>query len=265
MNWVQIQQQLRIEINTALEILTDLLLDLGGEYAYAKGSAMKPWDSAIDYVPLVSDLDIHVYHPQGLDTLSLDQSLEFLQNYESRYCKSLPDAIHLPRMQLLDISSLYEHLDMVPPRQDQITTLFGNVNLPEMPPVHRIVEIDRSKLLGLQKVVNDLPLMLLDRTDQELWIALRRLTWRVGPTPVRLLSQIHDNPIDLWGWNRTSIIEELKRQQYDDLAGMYTKFYELSWDLFEDRFQSPRLYHQLFIVANDLFVTSLDYLKKLEK
>ena len=58
----QMKNQIRLEVNTALEIWKDVLLDEFGNnlhYVYSKGSAVKNWDTEIDYVPMVSDLDVH--------------------------------------------------------------------------------------------------------------------------------------------------------------------------------------------------------------
>ena len=31
------------------------------DYMYAQGSAVKRWDSPIDYVPILSDVDLHIH------------------------------------------------------------------------------------------------------------------------------------------------------------------------------------------------------------
>ena len=62
MDFENIKSQLKEEIESSLTIWGDLLERFFGDnlaYVYAKGSAIKKWDSSIDYVPVISDIDIH--------------------------------------------------------------------------------------------------------------------------------------------------------------------------------------------------------------
>ena len=55
--------KIRTDIYHSLSIWKDLLINEFEEkieFIYAKGSAVKPWDSPLDYVPILSDLDIHI-------------------------------------------------------------------------------------------------------------------------------------------------------------------------------------------------------------
>lgn len=54
--------RLRAEVDGLVEAITGALVDWFGDGMlgmWCKGSAAKPWDSAIDYVPELSDVDIH--------------------------------------------------------------------------------------------------------------------------------------------------------------------------------------------------------------
>ena len=43
------------------------------KYAYTKGSGIKPWDTPIDYVPILSDIDIHFMLTEGCPYLPKNQ------------------------------------------------------------------------------------------------------------------------------------------------------------------------------------------------
>ncbi|MFX1533565.1 MAG: hypothetical protein ACFFDI_04955, partial [Promethearchaeota archaeon] len=49
------------DVHYSLEIWTELLEELLADrikYVFAKGSSVKKWDTPIDYVPILSDVDI---------------------------------------------------------------------------------------------------------------------------------------------------------------------------------------------------------------
>ncbi|MHA2065893.1 MAG: hypothetical protein ACXABY_16100, partial [Candidatus Thorarchaeota archaeon] len=56
-----LHKKARHDIRMCLQAWIEILHDELGEridYVYSKGSSMKNWDSPIDYVPVLSDVDI---------------------------------------------------------------------------------------------------------------------------------------------------------------------------------------------------------------
>ena len=63
------------------------------------------------------------------------------------------------------------------------------------------------------------------------------MSWRISPAPVRILTQSHPDPIEVWSWNRTTIHRELMKEGYDTIATYYHGFYESGWKLFLSEFK----------------------------
>ena len=87
-------ESIKEDVQIAIKIWKELLLEQFSddiEYMYVKGSAVKGWSSIIDYVPQISDIDIHVkvkdeqnselVHP------SLETALRVGPEYEKRFIK----------------------------------------------------------------------------------------------------------------------------------------------------------------------------------
>lgn len=109
-NYQKFVEKAKKDIETAIEIWKELLTENYNvilEYAYAKGSAVKNWQSEIDYVPIISDLDIQVkfkenrffFENQDL-FVNLDESSNLVREYEKRFYKRRKKPLHLPRMQV---------------------------------------------------------------------------------------------------------------------------------------------------------------------
>ena len=86
---------LRHEVRAMVEVIRAVLLTEVGESRihgiYAKGSATRAWDTVIDYVPEISDVDIHVWlvdEPSAQPVLQdLDVALAIQADLERRYRK----------------------------------------------------------------------------------------------------------------------------------------------------------------------------------
>ncbi len=90
------------------------------EYAYAKGSCVKDWESPIDYVPVLSDVDIHVKLWEGRSLfegieqpfkLGLDVSAE----YEEEFLRIDPEPLHVPRTQIVILNPHFSEPDFFLP------------------------------------------------------------------------------------------------------------------------------------------------------
>ena len=70
---------------------------------YFKGSAQRPWDSLLDYVPELSDVDVHVWlHEAAVssDEITLETALQVQTAIERIYAERVPEPLHVPRPSL---------------------------------------------------------------------------------------------------------------------------------------------------------------------
>ena len=255
--------QLKEDINHCLDVWTQLLRatcpDL--EYLYAKGSALKPWQSLIDYVPMISDVDLHLKLPSGRDLFdgtsqAVTTAADLATQYTTIFTESHPDHYHLPRPQLMVLTP--ERLqDFVPPLAKQITMLHGEPKLGNLPAPEVIRQVDRQHLQEDAAYMSRLPEMLVDRVGIEFWTIIRRLTYRVSPAPVRLLSQSSPDPAELWTWNRSRILEELQQQGFDAVAEPYFQFYKTGWQVYLDDFMDQELMLDMIIQGYQVITQAL--------
>ncbi|TFF96701.1 hypothetical protein EU546_00895 [Candidatus Thorarchaeota archaeon] len=217
-------------------------------YAYAKGSAVKRWDSDIDYVPTISDVDIHYATENNTQVLtgasSFQEAMRISTEYETEFLKSVPNPLHIPRIQLVSLGLLSELPEYVPPKVEEVQILFGTPHQDEIPDVEKIRQIDLQNLLALESVLQSLPMSVVDRVGMDYYIVVRRINWRVSPSPVRVLSlKGHDS--DIWTWNRTRIRMSLIEEGLTELAKAYTDFYLYGWKLFLSDFCSSNAFRSI--------------------
>ncbi|MHA1742363.1 MAG: hypothetical protein ACTSVD_09780 [Candidatus Thorarchaeota archaeon] len=235
---------------------------------YALGSAVRAWDSPIDYVPVISDVDIHVYlrNKTGLLAGSEDHmraALDLSRLHERTFRELEPEPMHTPRSQVVVVNGLLGAEWYIPPRQRDVRPVVGE--LPELrePPPERYRFVDRWRLEQDEEFVRRLPMRTFDRTGLDLWYVIRDLTWRVSPAPARLLTQTYPVPADVWGWNRTRLLKELESSGYDTIASHYCAFYERGWDLFLSDFTDTEAYRQMILHGHTVLRECLRHLKSL--
>jgi len=242
----ELHRKAREDIEVAISVWTDIL---GAESrqvkaAYVKGSAIKVWESPIDYVPFASDLDIHIHMPEGIPLLPPDSdfadAMNISEEYESRFIQSHPDHLHIPRPQVLPVNRLKAHVNYVPPRPGDVRMLFGDFESEPLPDIDTIRRIDIENLQEIPSFLESLPLTVIDRFGIEFWSVIRSMGWRVSPSPVRLLSQTFDDPLELWVWNRTSIMDLLEEEGYEEIVRSYRGFYMSAWDAFLSDFKDSQ-------------------------
>jgi hypothetical protein len=210
------------------------------EYALLKGSATKPWDSPVDYVPVVSDLDIHVGTKGGIPLFPPTRegflySLETTRIIEERFLELRPVHLHIPRPQVVVMKE--EHQDWLSETPDQVAALYGEVPAKPPEPVDRLRARDLAELQGLGPLLDRLPEQVIDRIDLEYYRVLRMVCYVVSPSPVRVLCQTHPDPKRLWTLNRTGVIRELKQYGYGELADAYRDYYLAGWAAFTGGFR----------------------------
>ncbi|MFX1512739.1 MAG: hypothetical protein ACFFCQ_09150 [Promethearchaeota archaeon] len=270
-NFEILLKQARKDCRIAIEVWTDILRELLGDrlkWAYVKGSAIKNWSSPVDYVPLLSDLDIHLMLTDRCELFSdnihaFDRAIKISREYETLFSLKNSDYLHLPRTQIVIVNKLLEESTFVTPRLKDVQILLGEPeeNLPVSK--DKIRQIDYHKLLELEAVLETLPESLIDRSGWDYWIFLRKINWRVSPAPIRLLTQTYEDPQEIWSWNRTRISNELEKQGYTKIVKNYQGFYEKGWELFLSKMQKTEVFRGMIMCAYHVLNESLRAVRRI--
>jgi hypothetical protein len=239
-DWEKLLRQAKDDIFCAVKVWSDLLQETFGsrlEYAYAKGSALKHWDSPIDYVPIISDLDIHIRMSDSKSLFPSNEhgfasSIDTSERYETRFRELRNEPLHLPRVQIVHINPELDNPSFFLPQVPDVHIMVGSPNSARVPTSEEIRNYDLQQLHQLSDFLEDIPRQAFDRVGLDFWSLLRRMNWRVSPAPIRLLTQSHTNPNDVWNWNRTKIVKELEKRKLVKLSESYQKFYEKGWGFF---------------------------------
>ena len=250
-----LHKQARHDIRMCLQAWIEILRDELGEridYVYTKGSSIKNWDSAIDYVPVLSDVDIHIILKDDDDLFSgnderFEAAMRFSKRFEDRFYELDPDPLHFPRSQLIHINEFQKKKWFVIPKPKHVRPLIGKPKPAKLPSENTIREIDLQNLLELQEYLHEIPMSAVDRAGFDFWSMIRRMLWRVSPTPVRLITQTHDEPSDVWNWNRTAICVQLRKIGLDDIERFYRGFYLAGWNLFISGFTNRDDYRDVVL------------------
>jgi hypothetical protein len=200
---------------------------------YAKGSTQKDWDSPLDYVPELSDVDFHVLFADDAPGTryfhSLPMGVAMQRLLEDGYKRRISHPVHVPRVQLVIANALYRQPDFAHSVPHTVTTLYG---LPCPPPEinpAKTVAIARQNLLAHEPYLRDLPEHVADKPGRHLWDILRLTSWRVGPTGPRVLELHGCAHVDAWGANRTAVTRRLQAIGYSELANAYATYYLKGW------------------------------------
>jgi hypothetical protein len=267
-------EQVRRDVDCCIEIWSEMLskdLQDRVEYAYAKGSCIKHWDSPIDYVPVFSDVDIHIklrdgrnFYPDSYE--GFVESLSTTEAYEDMFGKRNAGSVHLPRVQVVLLNPNLSDPDfMLPWDMGMIRPMVGEPPLGE-PPEHTLLRsMDLRNLLNQVEVLEALPLSACERTGLDYWILVRRLGWRVSPTPVRLLSQVVEDPLRVWGLNRTNVCEELEAHGFGGVSTSCKEYYLSGWEAFRSDFRDSRAMREALKAAYRVLETTIKHAMELSK
>jgi hypothetical protein len=245
----------RLDVDASIEVWRDVIETRLGDridYAIVKGSATKKWESFVDYVPIISDLDIHIGtkgdHP--LFTPNREGflfALETTRLVEEKFLEIRPRNIHIPRPQIVIIKNA--QLDWLPEKSEKVIHLYGETTVKPHETVEGLRARDLSELQGLGPLLERLPERVIDRIDLEYYRILRMLSYIVSPSPVRVLSQIHDDPKHLWSLNRTHVILELRKYHLGKLGDAYSDYYLAGWRAFLSGFKDNEAMRHLLKCA----------------
>jgi len=235
------QGVLRDEVRCMSESFVEVLLDeippqeIRG--LYFKGSAQKQWESLLDYVPEVSDVDIHIYFSEDaavqrhLGTIA--KAMRIQARVEKTYFSKTRKPLHTPRPQLVVLNDLRHQPDYIPTPTSAITVLHGE-DYPQgdYGGPDRIRQVDCRRLIEDGAYLARFPFHLVDRPGRYLWESIRTFVWRVSPIGPRVLHILGVKTEDAWSLNRTRIVSRLEELGELQLAEEYAGFYLAAWDYF---------------------------------
>ena len=234
--------RLRAEVMCLAECVRDQLLAQIPETEirgiYLKGSALKPWESPLDYVPEVSDVDLQVWFhhdaawPEFLGTVS--KALEVQKGVEMRFLSRIPVPLHEPRPQLIVMNKLMTDLDhFVHSPRSTVGVLYGDdYPLADYSDGNAIRRHDATSLAEQGRWAEDLPLRVVDKPGGYLREALRYLSFRVSPVCSRVLHLSGVDTETSWSLNRTKGTAVMRDRGFATLAESYTAYYLSAWEYF---------------------------------
>ncbi len=254
------------DVLCAIDVWSSLLEETFGsrlEYAYAKGSAVKIWNSPVDYVPVISDLDMHIMMTDSEslfpeNKMGFDLAINVSRKYENRFREVRDEYLHIPRAQVVHINPVLEDPSLILPQVSDVHIMIGSPKDGQLLSPEEIRLIDRKQIQGLSEYLMDLPRQTFDRVGLDFWALLRHMNWRVSPSPTRLLTQNHPDPLTVWHWNRTQIIRNLIDQGYADIAESYRKFYDVGWKLFLSAFTDYDELREIIVHGQSVLQKCLD-------
>lgn len=210
---------------------------------YFKGSAAKQWASPVDYVPEISDLDIHaLFTDDGVADRwppDIGEALTIQAEVEAAYDRRVPRPIHTPRPQFVILNHLLAEPDYSPSPPGTVRTLLG-------PPYPQVQSDERrEREFAAQQLRFEAPLLprlvrsVMDKPGKYAWLALRELVWRVSPAAPRALVLLGVPAAEAWSLSRSGVIPALEVAGQAELAADYRRVYLASWDYFLSGYRDP--------------------------
>ncbi len=267
MSYGELLAEARKDVDAAIEVWRQLIherLSDRVEYALLKGSGIKEWESPVDYVPVISDIDIHVGTKKGMPLFQENRegflcSLETTRLYEEMFKEKRPDHLHIPRPQIMVVKE--NRGDWLPESPAEFKPLYGEVPLKPEEPEESLRARDLEELAGLAPLLARLPEYVIERIDLEYYRVLRMLCWVVSPTPVRVLSQYTD-PKHAWTLNRTKALRLLERSGLREIAEPYREYYLTGWKAFTEGFRGNETMRQLITHAYEVLYASYEAVRE---
>ncbi|MHA2135094.1 MAG: hypothetical protein ACXAEN_21555 [Candidatus Thorarchaeota archaeon] len=251
-DYSDLHKKARHDVRICLQVTTELLLEYFADridYVLTKGSAIKAWGSPIDYVPFFGDVDVHIKLQDDKPMLTderdgFETAQEFSRRYEQEFMSRNPEHIHVPRTQLLHLNKLEQNPSYIPPKVEQIRPLIGTPKLKDPKPPAVVKKVDLDNLTELGEFLSGISMTAIDRQGLEYWSLIRPMTWRVSPSPIWVLSQTSEDPLELWDWNRTRICAELENNGYSQICKSYRSYYMSAWAVFLSSFTDRNAFRE---------------------
>ncbi|HEV3313141.1 MAG TPA: hypothetical protein VG815_21735 [Chloroflexota bacterium] len=234
------QERLKAEVRAAADATVQALVetipadDLAG--IYVKGSALKHWDTPIDYVPVLSDVDVHVLFADTATAStylgSVEQGLKLSALGEGLFRAAIPEPLHVPRVQLVNANRLYDDPEFIPSPTKTVERRIG------IPYPHRELDLTTARSSAIKRTLEHEDYLaklgdaMADLFGPHLRRILRDLSWRVSPTGPRVLELLGNSFERVWSSNRTGIVRLLECSGESQLASDYVESYVQSWRYF---------------------------------
>lgn len=250
----QLRQEIRAMIDVFLEALPSVFPRDTVLVVWWKGSSMKAWDSPIDYVPELSDVDLHVQlaedHPELYRYFgSVEDALAIQRRIDAEYHARVPEPLHVPRVQLIVANVLHRMATFVPTPETASKTVFGAHGPPRLIDRAHSRASSLALLLEHEAFLRDLPENIVDKADPYLWTVVRAMTWRVGPTGPRVLEVLGVPYEHAWGVNRTGIMRALLARGQESLAEEYARYYLRGWRSFLSRYEDGDAVREMILAG----------------
>jgi len=232
---------LKKEVTCMAEAFAEVLLEeippSEIEGVYLKGSALKDWESPLDYVPELSDVDLHLLFSDDSSIErhlgSVSQAMNIQSKVERRFFSKVTEPRHVPRPQLVVLNRLLRDEDYVPPPKSTVSVLYGKDSPePDYSDPEKIRLSDCNSLLSQEEFLSGLPLQSIDRPSKYIWQALRLVSYRVSPAGPRVLHLLGVPTETAWSVNRTRAVSLLTEMGEDRMARDYADYYRFGWEFF---------------------------------
>jgi hypothetical protein len=201
------------------------------------GSAAKDWTSPVDYVPELSDVDIHVWledgsHDawRGLHDLAL--GLRRHEVVAQVFSARRPVPSHTPRVQVILHNDLLRLDGYLPAPRGTVRTLHGEqYQFARAEDVADARVVDARALVTaadedvLQVAIADL----IERPGRHGYYLLAGLSWRLSPLASRVLSVRGVSYERAWGTNRTARLQQLNEVGEAEVCAELVTYYTSAW------------------------------------
>jgi len=224
-------------VSAFVETLRDVIPE--GEIAgiYLKGSAYKEWESPLDYVPELSDVDIHL---RVVDSSAAEKRIQDTETalmvqsqVERRFSQKVSDPLHVPRPQLLLLNTLEREENYVPSPRKTVKVLFGEeYPLGDYSDECMIRAMDCKRLGEEAEYLRTFALHAIDKPYKYIWTSVRTINWHIAPSGPRILSLLGMPPEDAWSMNRTRVVAFLIEKGEEAVARDYSSYYTHGWKYF---------------------------------
>ena len=126
---VRLRREVDAMVDSFVEALLGEMPNEALQGIYLKGSAHKEWDSPIDYVPEISDVDIHIqfYNDEAWRSHigTFAQAMKIHREVERAYLSKIREPLHTPRPQLIVVNKMVRELEFVHAPRETVRALYG--------------------------------------------------------------------------------------------------------------------------------------------